>query len=149
MSKTDHLKEYRERIAAEKAAGTYVAPAREKKPSMRKAVNAKCRDCTYDPLGGGSAAVQIAVCTDSACPLHAVRPVTASKITRGFLEKSGISEDALCDRARILVTDGDSSEPDNETGGGSDEEEATPGHPTESCIESDSKAPAVKYEGFD
>ena len=46
--------------------------------SLRKAVNAKCRQCTYDPFDAGTAAQQIAVCIDSDCPLHPVRPLTTA-----------------------------------------------------------------------
>lgn len=74
-----------------------------KRPSMRKAVNAKCRECTYDKLDKGSAAQQIAACIDTSCGLHGVRPVTASVIPVKLLDHWGITKDQLCQRAQPLV----------------------------------------------
>ena len=44
--------------------------------SLRKAVNAKCRECIYDPdaKGLGSALNQITNCELTDCPLWSVRP---------------------------------------------------------------------------
>ena len=44
--------------------------------SLRKAINAKCRECIYDPdaHGMGSALNQITNCEITTCPLWAVRP---------------------------------------------------------------------------
>jgi hypothetical protein len=42
--------------------------------SLRAAINAKCKDCTYHPSNGGSWRQQIAVCTSVSCPLWPVRP---------------------------------------------------------------------------
>ena len=71
--------------------------------SLRSAINAKCHDCTVDPLDRGTAAQQIACCICSDCPLHPVRPVTATKIPRDLLAFWGISADHLCERASLLV----------------------------------------------
>lgn len=50
--------------------------AKTMRPSMRAAVNAKCRDCIYDPLSGlGTWRAQVALCGSLACPLHPVRPL--------------------------------------------------------------------------
>lgn len=70
---------------------------------LRKAINAKCRECTHDPLDKGSAAQQIACCTISDCPLHPVRPITAKVIPQRLLDYWGISSDSLCERAKPLV----------------------------------------------
>ena len=43
-------------------------------PSLRGAINAKCRDCVYDPLSGGTWRAQVARCSELNCPLWAVRP---------------------------------------------------------------------------
>lgn len=43
--------------------------------SLRAAVNAKCRDCCYDELAAGSAAVQVEFCPSWDCPLWPVRAV--------------------------------------------------------------------------
>ena len=71
--------------------------------SLRKAVNAKCRECTYDPLDVGTAAQQIAVCTDSDCPLHPVRPITTKRLPISLLEAYRVDPLTLDDRARGLV----------------------------------------------
>ena len=71
--------------------------------SLRKAVNAKCRECPYDPLDVGTAAQQIAVCTDSDCPLHPVRPITSKSLPVSLLEAYRVDPLILDERARGLV----------------------------------------------
>ena len=71
---------------------------------LRSAVNAKCRECTYDPKDAGSAAQQIACRTTKSCPLHQVRPVTAKSIPVTLLKAYSVSFDQLESRARALVT---------------------------------------------
>jgi hypothetical protein len=71
--------------------------------SLRKAINAKCRVCIHETLDKGSAAQQIACCTISECPLHFVRPITATLIPQQLLDHWRISIDLLCERARLLV----------------------------------------------
>jgi hypothetical protein len=44
-------------------------------PSLRAPVNAKCRDCSYDPKGGGTWREQVAACSCPSCPLYPVRPL--------------------------------------------------------------------------
>lgn len=42
--------------------------------SLRNAINAKCRDCIYDPKSGlGGVRQQINACTCTQCPLYEVR----------------------------------------------------------------------------
>ena len=58
------------------------APRGIRKPglSLRQAINAKCRECLYDPgCGGGHWRQQITDCTDPKCSLYPVRPTTKSK----------------------------------------------------------------------
>ena len=44
--------------------------------SLRKSINAKCKDCIYDPSsGGGTWRQQVAKCSATSCPLWAVRPL--------------------------------------------------------------------------
>ena len=44
--------------------------------SLRNAINAKCRDCIYDPKSGlGTWRQQVSLCTVYACPLWQFRPV--------------------------------------------------------------------------
>lgn len=45
--------------------------------SLRAAINAKCRDCIYDPQAGlGNWRQQVTGCTVTDCPLYPVRPVS-------------------------------------------------------------------------
>jgi hypothetical protein len=44
------------------------------KRSLRKAINERCRQCTYDPKAGGTARQQIEACTVKVCALWPVRP---------------------------------------------------------------------------
>lgn len=71
--------------------------------SLRNAINEKCRDCIHDPLDLGSAAQQIACCTNTECPLHEVRPITCKSIPLRLLNNWFISLEDLCERARPLV----------------------------------------------
>jgi hypothetical protein len=71
--------------------------------SLRAAINAKCRECTYDPADKGSAAQQIACCTSDDCPLHPVRPVTAKTIPLALLAHWGITADKLGDRVSVII----------------------------------------------
>jgi hypothetical protein len=52
--------------------------------SLRKAIDAKCRECIYDPIGGGGTwRQQVHACTSYRCPLYPVRPLSeASGIDR-------------------------------------------------------------------
>ena len=47
--------------------------------SLRRAINAKCRDCIYDDAAPASVAVQVEICTSFACPLWDVRPTRTRK----------------------------------------------------------------------
>lgn len=71
--------------------------------SLRKAVNAKCRDCICDPLDAGTAAQQIACCVDTDCPIHTVRPITATIIPVRLLEAYHMTPAQLDAKARALV----------------------------------------------
>lgn len=47
--------------------------------SLRGAINAKCKECIYDPMGGaGTWREQVEACTSRTCPLYPVRPVSAN-----------------------------------------------------------------------
>ena len=46
--------------------------------SLRAAINAKCKECIYDPIGGrGNWRQQVEACTSYRCPLYPVRPVSS------------------------------------------------------------------------
>lgn len=51
----------------------------EAKPSKRAAINAKCKDCIYDPMGGGSWREQVEACTSPDCPLYELRPKSTAR----------------------------------------------------------------------
>lgn len=52
--------------------------------SMRAAINAMCKYCIYDPLGGGGTwREQVEVCTSPECPLYDFRPISRPQGTRG------------------------------------------------------------------
>jgi hypothetical protein len=67
--------------------------------SLRAAINAKCKDCIYDPqCGGGTWREQVAQCSAIRCPLWPYRPASRSgkfanpprdpaKVTREWLTK--------------------------------------------------------------
>lgn len=46
--------------------------------SLRTAINAKCKDCIYDPLAGGTWRQQVDRCTSPECGLFDVRPRSSS-----------------------------------------------------------------------
>lgn len=51
--------------------------------SLRKAINAKCRECIYCPdSGNGTWRQQVAACTSTGCPLYPVRPKPTASITQ-------------------------------------------------------------------
>jgi hypothetical protein len=72
---------------------------------LRQAVNEKCADCCHDPLDKGTRAQQIAACTSSDCPLHSVRPITATTLPASLLRHWGIKRSDLCERARAISLD--------------------------------------------
>lgn len=71
--------------------------------SLRNAINAKCRDCICDSLDAGTAAQQIACCVETNCPLHPVRPITATVIPARLLDCYRIAPEQLDAKARALV----------------------------------------------
>ena len=53
---------------------------RKKQPSLRKAINEKCKDCGYDDQSGlGTWRQQTEGCTVKLCPLWPVRPLSEKK----------------------------------------------------------------------
>lgn len=52
---------------------------RAKGPSKKRAIWAMCRDCIYDPMGGGSWRQQVDACTSPECPLYQVRPRSTAR----------------------------------------------------------------------
>ena len=62
------------------------------RPSLRKAIDAKCKDCIYDPYDKGNWRDQGYACTSGNCPLFDVRPVPGGKSARNNFNtgKTGI-----------------------------------------------------------
>lgn len=45
--------------------------------SLRESINAKCKECIFDPLSGcGNWRQQVTACTSRTCPLYPVRPLS-------------------------------------------------------------------------
>ena len=52
-------------------------PVDAPRPSMRRAINEKCRECIYDPIGSpGNWRQQVQACTVTGCPLWPLRPIS-------------------------------------------------------------------------
>ena len=50
------------------------------RPSLRAAIDAKCKSCIYDPgSGNGSWREQVQACSSANCPLHPLRPLSRRK----------------------------------------------------------------------
>lgn len=64
--------------------------------SLKKCIEEKCKDCTYDPLAGGTWREQVELCTVRKCALWPVRPMTVATINANRKVRSeGINLDAL------------------------------------------------------
>lgn len=46
--------------------------------SLKKAIEAKCKDCTYDQFAPGTWREQVEECTVRRCPLWEVRPISSA-----------------------------------------------------------------------
>lgn len=53
------------------------------RPSLRKAINAMCKGCIYDPMDKGTWREQVQACTSEECPLWAHRPLPRPRAARG------------------------------------------------------------------
>lgn len=72
--------------------------------SMRAAINAKCRDCIYDPYSGlGNWRQQVTACSSSNCPLHPFRPVSKPHKRAGSLNGTGLAQTLI---SRVLGVEG-------------------------------------------
>lgn len=65
--------------------------------SLKKCIEQKCKDCTYDQAAPGTWREQVEQCTVRACALWPVRPVSVATITlqRKLRAESGVNLDAL------------------------------------------------------
>ena len=48
--------------------------------SLKKCIEEKCKDCTYDPLAGGTWREQVEQCTIRTSALWPVRPITVATL---------------------------------------------------------------------
>lgn len=80
--------------------------------SLRKSIDAKCKDCLYDPeCGGGTWRQQIAKCSSIGCPLWPVRPAPrpGSPLADCPRDPQGVSKEWLSravDDAKWMLGDG-------------------------------------------
>lgn len=65
--------------------------------SLKKCIEQKCRDCSYDPCAAGSWRSQTENCSVKSCALWEVRPITMETMLRNRKEKgaAGVDLDAL------------------------------------------------------
>lgn len=64
--------------------------------SLKKCIEEKCKDCTYDQLAGGTWREQVEMCNVRACPLWSVRPMTVATINANRkIRAEGIDMDQL------------------------------------------------------
>lgn len=69
---------------------------REPRPSMRAAINAKCKDCIYDQKSGfGTWREQVELCPCIGCPLYPVRPLPQRKAPKNTQEGPFLAESSL------------------------------------------------------
>lgn len=76
------------------------------KPSYKQAVERKCKECIYDPIGGnGTWRKQVENCTSYSCPLYEVRPlpIAASSLMDKALKTSASNDEVNSGRDKIQL----------------------------------------------
>jgi len=72
--------------------------------SPRQAIRAKCKECIYDPFGGGGTWIeQVEGCTSYSCPLFELRPLsrqTRLKNDEKFLASLSEGERIIIENSR-------------------------------------------------
>jgi hypothetical protein len=64
---------------------------------LRKAINTKCRECIYDPIGGkGTWRQQVVKCTSKDCPIYSVRPKPTSDKRGRKIVDSSLGSEPIC-----------------------------------------------------
>ncbi len=58
-------------------------PEKPVRKSLRAAINAKCKECIYDPHDSGTWREQVERCTGYSCPLFDLRPKPGRKTSTG------------------------------------------------------------------
>lgn len=56
--------------------------------TRQQAINAKCKDCIYDPANGGTWVKQVELCTMPDCALYPYRPLTKESKPKGAARTS-------------------------------------------------------------
>lgn len=67
--------------------------AQKRRPSLRTAIDAACKQCIYDPQAPGGWRQQTHLCSCQDCALWPVRPMSASGIPQNLLDESRILPD--------------------------------------------------------
>ncbi len=62
----------------------------QSRPTLRNAVNAKCKECVFDPHALGNWREQVADCRGVNCPLYSLRPVPRSCMKDGEIDPAGV-----------------------------------------------------------
>lgn len=57
---------------------------------LRASIDAKCFECTVDPLARGHKREQVACCINAACGLHPVRPVPRDCMAGGEIDREKV-----------------------------------------------------------
>lgn len=63
--------------------------------SLKKCIELKCKECTYDPCAAGSWRHQVEECRVTSCPLWEVRPITMETMLARRKGKTTADVDAL------------------------------------------------------
>lgn len=69
--------------------------------SLKKCIEAKCKDCTYDQAAPGTWREQVENCTVKSCALWEVRPVTMATI---ILNRKSAKPETEVDYDEILAS---------------------------------------------
>lgn len=71
---------------------------RTPRPSMRVAINAKCKDCIYDSKSGlGTWREQVGQCPCTGCPLYPVRPLPERRAPKNAQEGPSLAATGQAD----------------------------------------------------
>jgi hypothetical protein len=77
-----------------------------KRHGLRQAINAKCKQCVFDQIGGtGTWRQQTAACTSKSCPLYNVRPRPTGYMAQSLiaLENSELGHNAfVSDAGKVM-----------------------------------------------
>jgi hypothetical protein len=63
----------------------------DKRPSLRKCIDAHCNTCIYDPQAAGTWRQQVTLCSVTGCALYPVRPITKAPIPESTFDYYGVT----------------------------------------------------------